>query len=290
MKNKIILSVVLATRNEEANIGHCLDSVKDLADEVIVVDEKSTDKTAEIAKEYGAEVFEVEHESIFHKTKQKSLEKAKGEWVLQMDADERVSKELAEEIKKVIGMNEHEIEEYQEKLKNKKLFERHQRLLEERDGIIGKKEGEYVAFFVPRLNFFLGKYLRYGGVYPDGVIRLVKNGYAHFPAKSVHEQIAVGGRVGWLQNDLIHIADPTFKRYLQRNSRYIDFIAKELKEEKVGKNPFQFINYVLIKPFSWFFLTLLRHKGLLDGFQGIIFSFFSSLRFSRAYWRYLVKL
>lgn len=285
------LSVVLSTYNEEKNIGDCLESVKDIADEIIIFDEESSDKTCEIALKYGAKIFSVKHEAIFHKTKQKALEAATYDWILQLDADEIVSKELAKEIKKIIKMPDKEIAEYQQSFsaKKRKLFEKHKRILEERDGSIGKESEPYVGFFVPRSNFFLGKYLRYGGAYPDGVIRLVKKGKAHFPAKSVHEQIVVEGKVGWLQNDLIHMADPTFQRYLERNSRYIDLIADEFKRDKVGKNLLKFLDYCLIKPIWWFFLTQIRHKGILDGFRGIIFSFFSALRFPRAYWRYLVK-
>jgi len=283
------LSVVLATRNEEKNIEECLSSVSDIADEVVVVDESSQDRTRQIAQGLGAKVISVGHEPIFHKTKQKALDAASGDWILQLDADERVTPKLAEEIKKVLSMGDGEIDKYQETLKNRRLFLRHQRLLEERDGQIGTKEGEYAGFFIPRLNFFLGKYLRWGGVYPDGVIRLVRRGKASFPAKSVHEQMEIDGRVGWLQNDLIHMADPTFKRYLQRNSYYIDLIVTEMKDDKLGKNPWQFVSYVIIKPVWWFFLTQIRHKGILDGFQGIVFSFFSALRFPRAYIRYLIR-
>jgi hypothetical protein len=140
---------------------------------------------------------------------------------------------------------------------------------------------------MPRLNFFLGKYLIYGGVYPDGVIRLFKRGKGRLPAKNVHEQMSLDGKVGWLGNDLIHMADPTFARYLKRNSYYIDWMVTEMKQEKLAKNVFQFINYMIVKPIHWFLLTQIRHKGILDGFQGIVFSFFSALRFPRAYWRYL---
>lgn len=282
------LSVVLATYNEEKNIGECLRSVKDLADEIVVVDGGSRDRTVEVAKSYGARVIETDNPRIFHVNKQKALEAAKGEWILQLDADERVTPQLAEEIAGVIKMSDKEIAEYQKSLPDRRLFLKHQKLLIEREGRIGTDEGPYAGFFIPRLNYFLGKYLRYGGVYPDGVIRLVKNGKAYFPSKSVHEQIVVDGRMGWLQNPLIHMADPTFKRYLERNSRYIDLIADELREEKVGKNPIQFFNYFLTKPVWWFLLTQIRHKGILDGIQGIIFSFFSALRFARAYWRYLI--
>ncbi len=285
--NKNKLSVVLATFNEEENIGKCLNSVKDIADEIIIVDGSSEDKTREIAKKKGAKVYKVRNEQIFHINKQKALEKAKNKWILQLDADEIVSKELSEEIIKIIQMEDKDIGKYQKSLREKKLFDRHTKLIEERDGKIGKNVGEYAGFFVPRLNYFLGKYLRYGGVYPDGVIRLIKNGKAYFPAKDVHEQIVVDGRVGWLQNPLIHMADPTFKRYIMRNDRYIKLMVKELKDNKTKKDLSTFIKYMIIKPLRWFFMTQIRHKGILDGYQGIVFSFFSAIRFPRAYMRYI---
>lgn len=287
MKNK--LSVVLATYNEEKNLGGCLASVKDLADEIVVVDGSSIDKTREIAKNFGARVIKTTNPPIFHINKQKALEAARGEWILQLDADERVASELAQEIKEVINMSDRGLENYQTKIPERELFLRHQRLVEERDGEVGEKIGSYAGFFLPRLNYFLGRFLRHGGVYPDGVIRLVKNGKAHFPAKSVHEQIVIEGRVGWLKNPLLHYDSPTFKRYLERNSRYINLLKGELGQNKVGKNIFQGINYFIIKPVSWFLMTQVRHKGILDGFPGIVFSLFSALRFPRAYWRYLIS-
>lgn len=289
MKKEIKLSVVLATFNEENNIEDCLLSVKQLADEIIIIDGSSTDKTVELANKFGAKVAITDNPSIFHINKQKALSLANGEWILQLDADERVSKELAHEIRKIIDMSDKELEVYEENLPNKKLFLRHQKIVEKRDGKIGTMKGPYAALFIPRLNYFLGKFLRHGGVYPDGVIRLVRRGKAWFPAESVHEQIAVDGRVGWLNSELIHLADPNFERYWRRNNQYINLIADDLKREKVGKNPFQLINYLFYRPVWWFLLTQIRHKGILDGYQGIVFSFFSSLRFPRAYWRYLWK-
>ncbi|MFA5932967.1 MAG: glycosyltransferase family 2 protein [Microgenomates group bacterium] len=288
MNNK--LTVVLATYNEEKNIKGCLDSIKYITDEIVIVDGSSTDKTVDIAKSYNAKVVITDNPKIFHINKQKAIDIASNEWILQLDADERVSPKLAEEIKKIISMDESGIEAYEKKLPNRNLFLRHQKLVEERDGTIGEKSGAYNAFYFPRLNYFLGKYLRYGGVYPDGVIRLIRKGKAYLPCKSVHEQMVVSGRVGWLQHDLLHMADTTFERYLQRNSRYIDLIRDELKRDKVGKNIIQMINYFILKPVYWYFLTQIRHKGVLDGFQGIVFSFFSALRFPRAYYRYITQL
>ncbi len=281
------LTVALATYNEEGNLGDCLESVKDIAAEIIIVDGSSTDRTVEIAKKYNTRVKITDNPPIFHINKQKAIDLSTNEWILQLDADEQVSKKLGQEIKKVIDMTEKELSDYQNNLPKKKLFLRHQQLLNDRDGNIGSEKGPYVAFFIPRLNYFLGKYLRYGGVYPDGVIRLIKKSNASLPCVDVHEQFSVKGRVGWLENDLIHMADPTFSRYIKRNNRYVSLITQELKEKKTGKDPFTATNYMLILPIKWFISTFIRHKGFLDSWQGFVFSFFSSLRFPRAYLQYL---
>src|SRR5688572_27419155 len=110
---KINLSVVLATFNEEKNIGACIESVKQIADEIIIVDGSSTDRTREIADALGATVIKTTNPPIFHINKQKALEKAKGKWVLQLDADERVSAELLSEMEEVIKMSDQQIGEYQ---------------------------------------------------------------------------------------------------------------------------------------------------------------------------------
>lgn len=277
----IKLSVVLATRNEEGNIGRCLKSIKDVADEIIVVDEYSTDKTREIAEKLGAKVFEEPHHDNFHITKEKAVEKASGEWILQLDADEVVSERLLGDIKRVLEGNYHPV-------KNG-LFERHQRLIEERDGKIGKPTGEIVGYFVPRRNIFLGKPLVHAGVYPDGVIRLIKNGKARFPAKSVHEQIELEGEVAWLSGDLLHYDSPTFRRYLARNNRYTDLLADDFAAGRIGKNFWDFVVYVVFKPISTFFGLFFRHLGILDGAPGFIWSFFSAARFPIAYFKYLTR-
>lgn len=281
------LSVVLATFNEEQNLDRCLESVKSIADEVVIVDGGSTDKTMEIAKRFDARVLVTKNYPIFHINKQKALDLARYDWILQLDADEAVSPKLAQEICEVIRMDKTKLEEYQLRLPERELFLKNQHLLAERDGVIGEENGDFTAFFVPRLNFFLGKYLRYGGVYPDGAIRLVKKGFARFPCKSVHEIMEIKGRAGWLKNALLHRDSPTFRRYLTRNSRYIDLMAQELRTARINKGFLTAFNYFIVKPTGWFLLTQLRHKGILDGYRGTVFSLFSSLRFPRAYYRYL---
>ncbi|KKR63128.1 MAG: Glycosyl transferase, family 2 [Candidatus Woesebacteria bacterium GW2011_GWA1_40_45] len=283
------LSIVLATRNEEENIGMCLESVKGIADEIIVVDENSTDNTREIAKKYGAKVYREPHHEIFHVTKQKAIDKATGDWILQLDADEIVTDELAVEIKEVIEMRNDEILARRPKSDNKwDLFMRHQKIVADRDGKIGEPTGEVAAFFVPRKNMFLGKPLIYAGVYPDAVIRLIKKGKAYLPAKSVHEQMAVKGEVAWLFNDLEHHDSPTLSRYVARLNRYTDLKKDELKNDKVPKNIFYLFLYSFIWPLIVFLKLFVRHKGFLDGMHGFVWSLFSALHYPIAYFKYWI--
>lgn len=275
------LSVVLATRNEEENIGRCLESVKNIADEIIVVDEYSTDKTTEIAKKFGAKVTLEPHHDIFHITKQKALEKAKGEWVLQLDADEVVTPGLAYEISSTVHGSPPAV--------HSRLFERHQKLIEERDGKIGKTTGEIVGYFIPRLNMFLGKPLIHAGVYPDGVIRLIKNGKAYFPQKSVHEQISLDGEASWLSGNLLHYDSPTLKRYLSRLNRYTDLHAEELRSQKLPQNFGSFFLFTVYRPLFTFINLYFRHLGILDGANGFLWSFFSAMHFPIAYYKYITN-
>ena len=283
--NKIKLSVVLATRNEEENIARCLISVKNIADEIIVFDEYSKDNTKEIAERYGAKVFLEPHHEIFHITKQKAVDAARGEWILQMDADEVITPELSKEISAVVSGSPLVIKDD----KKTKLFARHQVLIEERDGQIGDPTGEIVAYFIPRRNIFLGKPLIHAGVYPDPAIRLFKKGKAWFPAKSVHEIMKIEGKISWLYNDMEHYDSPTLKRYLWRLNRYTDLQSVELKDGNTSKGVAGFIKYVLIKPLFTFFNLLIRHKGVLDGVNGFLWSFFSSLHYPIAYFKYLTN-
>jgi len=281
-RKTVKLSVVLATRNEEENLGRCLESVQDLADEIVVVDEYSTDKTRQVAEKYKAKVYLEPHHDIFHVTKQKALDWATGDWVLQLDADEVVTPELAEEIKLAINHQPLTISP-----KKKGLFERHQKLIEARDGLIGKAKGDTVGYFIPRRNIFLRKPLIHAGVYPDGVIRLVKKGKARFPQKSVHEQVQLDGKVGWLSGDLLHYDSPTLKRYFNRMNRYTDLQAEELKMQGVSKNAWFIIQYSLFKPLYIFLNLFARHGGFKDGVRGFLWSLFSSWHYPIAYFKYL---
>jgi len=281
------LSIVLATRNEEKNIGECLATVKKIADEIIVYDESSTDNTASVARSFGASVVTVAHEDNFHITKQKAIDAAKSEWILQLDADERVPKALAEEIKQVISMSSGEIKKRRpDDLNKERLFKRHMAVIEKRDGVIGKATGEIVAFFIPRLNYFVGAPIKHSGVYPDPAIRLIKRGKARLPARSVHEIMEIDGEIAWLYEDMHHHDSPTISRYIVRLNRYTDLQCVEMKSSDTNKDALRLLWFTCIKPVSVFFKLYFRHKGYEDGLRGFLWAAFSSMHFPLAYYKY----
>lgn len=244
------LSLCIAAYNEEKNIHYPMDSSIDLVDEVVVVDGGSTDKTVEVAKSYGKKVTVISSNNpkMFHKNKQKAIEAAKGDWILQLDADEELTEELKKEIKQVIS-----------------------------------SKNSVDGYWLPRKNWFLTRFLEKGGVYPDYTIRLYKNGKAKFPCRDVHENVEIKGKVGYLKNPLKHYADPDFDRYLMRWDRYTS-----LEVEKMPKDAkLSFFKYFCWYPKKTFFMMYFRHKGFLDGFPGFVFALFSSIRFWVIYikWR-----
>lgn len=290
MNSQPKLSVTLATRNEEENIGKCLASIKNIAQEIILFDEHSTDRTIEIAESYGARVFDTDHNDNFHITKQKANDRAKGEWILQLDADERVSPELATEIEMIVHLDDEGIRKYVSEKETKephktRLFRRHQKAL----GIEVFSEGDINGFFLPRRNMFLGKPLLRAGVYPDGVIRLFKKGKGRLPQKDVHEQMEIDGGVAWLYGDLEHYDSPTFNRYLSRANRYTDLTALKLQKEKVSLSLRTLLYYSFVKPSIVFLSLYIRHLGVLDGMRGFIWSLFSALHYPLAYFKYYSK-
>lgn len=254
MKKIKNLSVVLATFNEEENIKDCLNSVKDLASEIIVVDGSSTDRTREIAKSLGAKVFKTTNKPMFHINKQLGLEKATKKWILQLDADERTTSELKKEIQSTIS--------------NPQAAN---------------------GYYIPRKNYFLTGFLTKGGQYPDYVIRLVKKGKAYFPCQSVHEQIKVVGQAGYLKNDLIHLANLSLSRYLKNVNRYTTLTAQKLLKENVSLDFFNKLKYLVWLPIKTFFNIYIRHKGFMDGFPGFVFSLFSGLHHLIAFIKYWEK-
>ncbi|OGJ37785.1 MAG: hypothetical protein A2383_01715 [Candidatus Pacebacteria bacterium RIFOXYB1_FULL_39_46] len=247
-----MISVVLATYNEEKNLARCLASIKKLADEIIVVDGSSKDSTPQIAKSFDARVYKTTNKQNFHINKQLAMDKARGELILQLDADEVVDEKLFEFIK----------------------------LIEKK-----RKEGQLKnsAWWLRRKNLFLGRWLTKGGQYPDPVIRLYLAGKAKLPQADVHEQMTVDGSVGLAKGHLLHFANPTFADYLRKFDTYTSFRAKLWWEENKRLTWWGGFYYFLIKPLQIFLSLFLRHKGFLDGYPGFVFALMSGLHYPVAY-------
>ncbi|GAB4027611.1 MAG: glycosyltransferase family 2 protein [Candidatus Microgenomates bacterium] len=248
------LSIALAVYNEESMLGECLESIKTIADEIVIVDGSSTDKTVEVATKFGARIIHEQNRHNFHINKQLAIDACTGDWILQLDADERVTTMLANEIKKVIASS-------------------------------NAKD----AYYLKRRNYFLGRYMNKGGMYPDPVIRLFKKGRAKLPQASVHELMTVDGTLAWLQNDLLHIADPTFTRYLIRSNRYTTLAASDYAAQNVSINTGTIIKYMMLKPLVRFIEIYIRHKGFQDGFPGFVFAYYSALHIASSYVKYWEK-
>jgi len=253
MQNKK-LSVAIATFNEERNIAKCLESVKDWVDEIVLVDGSSTDKTREIAKKFGVRVIKTTNKPIFHINKNIAINACHGDWILQLDADEIVPPEMREEILNIVN---------------------------------NQKSTEPAGYWLKRKNYFLGRYLRKGGQYPDPVIRFFRKGKGILPAKDVHEQVTIDGEVDWLKNDLIHWATPEFSRYMLREKRYSTLQAKFMLEDKLPVNVFTFVKYFFFLPLKTFLMIYVRHKGFVDSWQGFVFALFSGFHYAWAYLKYL---
>ncbi|MCL4338810.1 glycosyltransferase family 2 protein [Patescibacteria group bacterium] len=258
--NKI--SVAIATYNEGKNISKCLESVKSWVDEIVIVDGTSTDDTVKIAKEFGASVISADNPDMFHINKQKAIDACKsGNWILQLDADEVVSTDLKKEI--IVAINNQ------------------QPITHSLQSING--------FWLPRKNFFLGRFFEKGGQYPDYTLRLYRKGKGKLPCKSVHEQAVVEGETAYLKNPLLHYPYPNFAHYLEHFNKYTDIFADELIDKKISISFSSIVSFMFIKPFLWFLLTFVRHKGFVDGFPGFVFSFFSALRYPVSYIKYWEK-
>lgn len=247
------LSVVYAVHNEAANLPRSLDSIKELADELIIVDGESTDDTVKIARQYGAKVIETTNKPIFHINKQMAMDAAKGEWTLQMDADEVVDAEMQKDIQRILNSDPAEMA---------------------------------AGYWLKRKNYFLGRFLTKGGQYPDPVIRFYQTGRAFLPMKSVHEQMEVTGEVGWLEGHLLHYSSPTFADYLRKMNTYTTLTALEWQKEKRATGFWPAIQNCIIRPKLTFFTLYLRHKGFMDGLAGFLFALFSGLHFALAYIKY----
>lgn len=251
-KKNVTISVAIATYNEAVKLSDCLSSVSSWVDEIVLVDGGSIDGTLEIAKRYGAVIYKTDNPSMFHINKQRAIDACKSDWVLQLDADEVVSKKLQQEITKVI-----------------------------------KKKGVLDGYKLPRKNFFLGRFLSKGGQYPDYLVRLFQKGKGRLPCESVHEQIGIDGQIGTLKEPLLHYTNNTLEEYWAKADTYTTLTAISLQKNFKKPTISLCISYCIVKPIATFFMIYVRHKGFVDGWQGFQFALFSSLHFPIAYKKFI---
>jgi glycosyltransferase involved in cell wall biosynthesis len=241
------VSVALITKNEEANLRRTLESVR-WASEIVIVDSGSTDGTAEVAREFGAK-FLVEPWRGFGAQKNFAIAQCTGEWVLSLDADEEVSPELSQEIQALLG---------------------------------GSPDAE--GYFVPRRNFFLGRWIRRGGYSPDPKLRLFRRGAAQFEERAVHETMQCSGRTGRLRGSLLHHAYPTLESYIEHMNRYSTLGAGQVLARGRGRRGLvSFLWNVVVTPAATFLYNYVLRAGFLDGREGLLLHLYHSAYVS---WKY----
>jgi glycosyltransferase involved in cell wall biosynthesis len=230
------LTVIILTLNEEHNIRACLESAR-WADELIVVDSGSTDRTVEIARSFTPKVIDVAWEG-YGAARNHALTAASGDWILWLDADERVTPALAEEIRNLL-----------------------------------REDGRSInGYAVARRAYFLGRWIRHSGWYPGRVVRLFRRGTGHFSETRVHEQLHLDGASASTQHDLVHLTDPDLHHYFAKFNRYTSLAADDMA---AAGRAFRLRDILLRPPFTFVKMYLLR-RGFLDGFEGFILAVLSS--------------
>lgn len=222
------LSVTVITKNEEANIRQCLESVN-WADEIIVVDCGSTDGTVDICHEYTNKVFHQDWLG-FGPQKNRALEYATGDWILSLDADERVTPQLREEIERAVTQD------------------------------------RFDAYSLPRLSQYCGRFMRHGGWWPDPVLRLFKRGKARYSNARVHEQVETSGAVGTLASPLLHHSFSNFEQVLHKVNQYSTEGALMLAAR--GKQAS--LSQAVLHGLWAFCRTYVLRRGFLDGRHGFL--------------------
>lgn len=232
------VTALIITKNEEANITDCLASVR-WAAERLVIDAESTDRTVELARAAGADVV-VRPWPGFGPQKNFGMERAASDWILIVDADERVPGPLAEEIRAVLGR---------------------------------WTEGDPVAYEIPRMNFYYGAWVRHAGLYPDYQIRLVRNGTAAYNDVPVHENLLVRGTVGKLVQPFEHQTERRIDDHFRKFGLYTTLAARE-KGKTVST---VHRRDLLVRPLVVFLKTYLLKRGYRDGVRGLIVCLFASM-------------
>lgn len=230
--------------------------------EIIVVDSGSTDRTIEIARSHGAKVF-VEPWKGFAAQKNSAIKKSSADWVLQLDADEALEPGLVEEIQSALAAQSRSERHAAPAQATSELAGTDQL----KSGSGDPPDRSLVGFWIPRKNFFLGRWIKHGGFYPDPKLRLIRRGAGEFEEYGAHPTVKVNGRTGRLKHALIHNAYPTLRGYLDHMNRYSSSGA-EIAFAK-GHRSFNLINILLRPKFTFLYNYILR-LGFLDGREGLL--------------------
>ncbi|MDI6801157.1 MAG: glycosyltransferase family 2 protein [Thermodesulfovibrionales bacterium] len=255
MNQLIPVSVVIVARNEENNIGEALESIKDFED-IVVVDSFSEDNTIEMCRKYTSRIYQHEWQG-YAKQKQMAVDYATKEWVLILDADERVTPELKKEIIEKITPNSEP-----------------QTL-----------PTPYCGFYIPRKNFFLGKWIRHSGWWPDHTLRLFRKDISYVEQREVHEKVVVNGPVGCLKGVLEHYTYRTVSDYIKKMERYSSLAAKEMLIKDKIPSPSLLLFKLVGNPFFTFMKMFFLKQGFRDGIHGFIlavfYSFYTFLKYAK---------
>lgn len=238
------LSVIVIAKNEEERIAKCLKSVS-FADEIIVVDDGSIDKTVDIAKKYGARVIE-KSGGNFSDRRNLGAKEANGKWLLYVDADERVRAQLRKEIESRIT--------------------RPHRIRESVSGA-ANHESRINAYAIPRKNILLGKEMKHGGWWPDYVIRLIRKDSLKGWKGELHEQPEIDGDLGKLKNPFIHYTHRNLSEMVEKTNEWSEIEAMLMY---AGNHPPMNIVRFFTAMFREFWYRAIKEKGFLDGPIGII--------------------
>ena len=264
------LSIVIITFNEEANIGCTLASVQPLiADgmgEIIVVDSGSTDRTVEIAESYGAKVF-VEEWKGFAAQKNSAIDKATGDWILSLDADEEVDGEL---LAVLTGLGD-----------NGQIPREWCLTMAQGTADLKAFNGPSNGFFVRRKNYFMSRWIKHGGFWPDRKLRLFRCRAGKFEERTVHEDLRVEGLSANIPSGaLIHHSYPALSDYIDHMNRYSSLGAEMVVAK--GKVRFSVIN-ILVRPLLTFAYNYFFRLGFLDGREGLLLHTYHAVYVS---WKY----
>lgn len=250
-----MFSCVVLTKNEEKNIKKCLEGLN-FCDEILVIDDCSSDRTVEIAKNQGARIFNQALNGDFAAQRNFALSQAKGEWVLFVDADERISAELAAEIQSQISQPK----------AGPPLAEN----VKTTSDVV--KTQNLSGFYFKRKDKFLNQWLKYGETASIKLLRLAKKDAGQWQGK-IHEVWQVKGKIGELKNPLFHERGLTIAQFLERINSYSSLRSQELYQKGIRTNIFLVILYPLAKFFQNYFLRF----GFLDGIPGLIMVMMMSL-------------